>query len=77
MPPKFRSIDSHDYIDLYAGWQATDGIRVNLTVANVLAKDPPVVGNEVGTTATNFGNTFPAVYDTLGRFYTLGVNFKF
>jgi iron complex outermembrane receptor protein len=40
-------------------------------------EDPPVVGNEAGSTTFNSGNTFPANYDTLGRIYTVGLNVKF
>ena len=47
------------------------------SVANVFDEDPPIIGNETGTTSYNSGNTFPSNYDTLGRVYALGINVKF
>lgn len=74
---QFRKIKSMDYIDLSGAWHFSEKGTVRLSVNNVLDKDPPAVGNEAGTTSTNSGNTFPGVYDTLGRVVSLGVNLKF
>ena len=30
------------------------------------------MGSTIGTTGTNAGNTFPATYDTVGRYFTVG-----
>jgi outer membrane receptor protein involved in Fe transport len=46
-------------------------------VANLFDKKPPVVGNTIGTTSGNSGNTFPQVYDVVGRSYSLGATMKF
>ena len=73
----FRSIDSVDYIDLTGTWQITDEIGINLAIYNIFDEQPPVVGNEAGTTAANSGNTFPSMYDTLGTVYTAGFNLQF
>lgn len=73
----FRNIGSVDYIDLTGTWQVTDEIGVNLAIYNVFDEEPPVVGNEAGTTASNSGNTFPSVYDVLGTVYTAGFNLRF
>jgi outer membrane receptor protein involved in Fe transport len=75
--PAFRSIGSVDYFDLTGTWQATPQIGVNLSVYNVLGEEPPVVGNEAGTTSSNSGNTFPSFYDTLGTVFTAGFNLRF
>lgn len=74
---QFRSIGSVDYIDLTGTWQVTDEIGLNLAIYNLFGEEPPVVGNEAGTTAANSGNTFPSVYDTLGAVYTAGFNMRF
>jgi iron complex outermembrane recepter protein len=42
-----------------------------LTVNNALNTKPPLIGTGIGPGASNFGNTFPAVYDVIGRRYTL------
>jgi outer membrane receptor protein involved in Fe transport len=75
--PAFQSIDSYDYFDLYASANLTDYLSVNIGVTNVTDEDPPVVGNEAGTTSANSGNTFPSTYDVLGRVFTAGVKFRF
>ena len=33
--------------------------------------------NTIAGTGTNSGNTFPQYYDTLGRYYTLGLTMRF
>jgi outer membrane receptor protein involved in Fe transport len=74
---QFEKIGAYDYFDLSASWQYNDNFGVQLSVVNLTNEDPPVVGNEAGTTSANNGNTFPSVYDTLGRVYAIGVNVKF
>ena len=74
---KFQKIDSFDYLDLYASVNLFDNTRLSLGIQNVTEEDPPVVGNEAGSTTFNSGNTFPSHYDTLGRVYTVGINVKF
>lgn len=73
----FRSIGSYNYFDLFGSWQFHDNITFTLGVDNMFDKDPPVVGNDVGDTSSNSGNTFPSNYDTLGRIYKAGLKFKF
>lgn len=75
--PAFTSIDAYDYFDLSFAVNLPWNARVNLTVNNVADKDPPVVGSNIGSTGANSGNTFPQFYDTLGRYYTLGLTVKF
>jgi len=74
---EFRSIDSYNYLDLYASYTWNSMVTMSLGIDNVTDEDPPVVGNEAGKTATNSGNTFPSHYDVLGTTYTLGLNVKF
>jgi len=75
--PAFSHISSYDYFDLAGVWRATDGVRVNLTIRNLFDKNPPMVGNTIGTTAANSGNTFPQEYDVIGRYFTLGLTASF
>jgi outer membrane receptor protein involved in Fe transport len=75
--PAFRQIESYDYIDLAATFDLNDAVRFTAGVTNVFDEDPPVLGNEAGTTAANSGNTFPALYDVLGRVFSVGVNLRF
>ena len=75
--PAFSSIGSYSYWGLTGAWQVLDNVRLTLVVNNLFDKDPPLVGFDIGSTGTNSGNTFPTVYDTIGRYYTLGLNVKF
>ncbi len=75
--PAFQTIDATDYIDLTAGVQLNDAIRLNASVTNVFNEDPPVVGNEAADTANNSLNTFPSTYDPLGRVFSIGLNARF
>jgi outer membrane receptor protein involved in Fe transport len=75
--PAFRSIDSYDYIDLYAGYQVLESVSLSFGIDNAFDEDPPVVGNDVGDTSSNGGNTFPSNYDTMGRIYTAGIRVTF
>jgi len=58
-------LDSANYFDLAGNWAITDKIELTLGINNVLDEDPPIT-SAVGTTGN--GNTFPQIYDSLGRF---------
>ena len=75
--PAFRSVDAQDYIDLTFGYTWQDTIRVSLLVTNVFDEDPPILGNETGSTAFNSGNTFPSLFDTMGRTYSINARLSF
>jgi len=69
----FRSIDAYDYLDLSATYDLWDSrIRLAAGITNLTDEEPPVLGNEIGDTSSNSGNTFPSNYDPLGRLYTVG-----
>ncbi|GAB3378048.1 TonB-dependent receptor domain-containing protein [Lysobacter fragariae] len=73
----YQSVDSYDYFDLSFQYNLPWNARINFTVNNVADKDPPIVGSTIGSTSVNSGNTFPQFYDTIGRYYTLGLTMKF
>jgi outer membrane receptor protein involved in Fe transport len=73
-------IPAFDYIDLAATWQATNWFQLRLGINNVFDKDPPVVDtSNLGISGPPFGNgnTFPQVYDSLGRVLFIGGTAKF
>lgn len=74
---KVPKIGSFDYFDLALRANIQENLQFRLGVDNLFDKKPPVVGNDYGGTTQNSGNTYPATYDTLGRFFTAGVNVKF
>lgn len=75
--PAYTSIDAYDYFDLTMAYELPWNARINFTVNNLADKKPPVVGSNIGSTGFNSGNTFPQFYDTLGRYYTLGITMRF
>ncbi len=71
-------IAAQSYFDLSAEWKVKDHVTFRLGVNNVFDKDPPLVGSSVGGTSVFFnGNTYPTVYDALGRYAFLGVTADF
>ena len=74
VPRVDRHFDAENYLDLAATWQVRDTITVRAGVNNVLDNDPPL-SYAVGTTGN--GNTFPQLYDSLGRYIFMGVTLDF
>ena len=58
-------------------WQFMEQASVSFGVSNLFEEDPPVVGNEAADTGSNSGNTFPQLYDALGRLYSVGLRVSF
>jgi hypothetical protein len=75
--PEFRSVDGQDYLDLTLGYAFQDFARINLLVTNLLGEEPPILGNETGSTSFNSGNTFPSLFDSLGRTYSVNLKLTF
>ncbi|WEK43884.1 MAG: TonB-dependent receptor [Candidatus Sphingomonas colombiensis] len=73
----FTHIPAYDYFDLAGRVSPTDNVELTLTVNNLFNKQPPLVGNGVGGTTYNGGNTFPTIYDVIGRSFTIGARLKF
>lgn len=61
-----RSLGNQSYIDLSAGYTFMKAYSVRVGINNVLDKDPPI-SSAVGAGFGN-GNTYPQVYDALGRY---------
>ncbi len=69
-----RHLGAESYFDLFGSWNATDMAQLRLGINNVLDNDPSINAS-VGTTGN--GNTYPQVYDALGRYIFGGVTVKF
>ena len=74
---EFRSVDSQDYLDFNIGYSYKDWGRFSFLVRNITDEDPPILGNETGSTSFNSGNTFPSLFDTLGRTYSVNLKVTF
>lgn len=73
-------IDSIDYFDVSFDWTASQNITIRGGINNVFDKDPPVVdSNNLGVSAPPFGNanTYPVVYDSLGREVFIALSTRF
>lgn len=75
--PEFRKIKAAHYFDLTGRFSVSDNLTVTMTVQNLLDKKPPIVGNSIGSTTYNSGNTYPSSYDALGRRYAVSAKLKF
>jgi iron complex outermembrane receptor protein len=61
-------IATRSYLDLTASVKLSSNVSLRLGVNNVLDKDPPVIGTSNLPGVYGNGNTFPGVYDALGRY---------
>ena len=62
-----------DYFDLAAVWNITDSAKVYAGINNLADRDPPIVGSAPGEN----GNTYPGLYDVLGRYVFMGASMEF
>jgi outer membrane receptor protein involved in Fe transport len=74
---QFREIKAFNYFDLVGTYSLTSNFELTGGVINLENKDPPIVGGDIGPTSTNGGNTFPQVYDSVGRVWSIGGRVKF
>ncbi len=72
-----RKIPSQSYFDLALTARVADKLNLRLGANNVLDKMPPIVGGEVSNAPFGNGNTYPQVYDALGRYIFAGVTVDF
>ena len=70
-------IHAYSYYDTTVGFEVNRQFDLRLGVSNLLNTQPPIVGGSAGSSGTNSGNTFPNVYDALGRTFFAGATVKF
>ena len=75
--PDYRRIKAFDYFDLAARAELYENVTLSLTIDNVFDRKPPIVGNTIGATAFNSGNTYPSTYDAIGRRFSFGAKLRF
>ncbi|TGY87122.1 TonB-dependent receptor [Marinicauda algicola] len=73
--PVHEVLSDRNWFDISGSWSPRDDLRFRAGVNNVFDEAPPLSA-AVGAGAGN-GNTFPQVYDALGRFVFFGVNKSF
>jgi outer membrane receptor protein involved in Fe transport len=70
-------LSSYSYFDLAFDWTVREGVDLHGGVNNVAGTEPPVIGTSALPLGTGNGNTFPGVYDSLGRVFFLGATIKY
>ncbi len=73
-------IPAYSYFDLSGEWRIRDRMTLHAGVNNLFDKDPPILdSNSFGVAAPPFGNgnTYPQVYDALGRTIFIGITADF
>ena len=71
--PVDEKIAAQSYIDLTASFKIKDGYQFRVGVENVFDKEPPLVGSANCPGVVCNANTFPQVYDSLGRYLFVGI----
>jgi iron complex outermembrane recepter protein len=73
-----EGISSYDYFDLATTYQVRSNLELRAGINNLFDRDPPIVNaNIAGPGAFGNGNTYPGVYDALGREFFFGATMKF
>ena len=73
--PINETLEAQHYIDLSARYELSEQMSLRAGVNNVFDKEPPI-SSVVGTAPGN-GNTYPTVYDALGRYLFVGATVDF
>ncbi|MES2497494.1 MAG: TonB-dependent receptor [Pseudomonadota bacterium] len=82
--PFNRKLKAQSYFDLAGTFNVSDQYTFRIGVQNLLDNDPPIIGangasavNNACTAVLCSGNTFPNVYDSMGRYIYAGVTLNF
>ena len=73
--PVEAELGARNYFDLAFNWRPLRGLELAAGVNNVFDKDPPL--SSLAGAGVGNGNTFPGVYDALGRKIFVNANYKF
>lgn len=71
-----KEIGAYNYFDLYGSWKLSDAIEFRGGINNLLDKSPPAIAAGLLASFGN-GNTYPGVYDPMGRVLFAGMTFQF
>ena len=73
--PADERLGARNYLDMVGSWAMNKNLTFRVGVNNLLDKDPPVTG--VVAAVFGNGNTYPQVYDAMGRHIFLNLTAKF
>ncbi|WP_252181370.1 TonB-dependent siderophore receptor [Azospirillum sp. B4] len=69
-------LPSYSYFDLATTYKMTDYLSLRAGVNNILDRDPPAIASGLLSKFGN-GNTYPGIYDPLGRVIFVGATVEF
>jgi outer membrane receptor protein involved in Fe transport len=75
--PANLRLSAADYFDLTLTARLAQRLNLRVGANNILDSDPPVAGSQVVPAGFGNGNTFPQVYDSLGRYLFAGFTVDF
>jgi outer membrane receptor protein involved in Fe transport len=70
-------LSSRSYLDLTGSMNLGEHVTLRLGVNNLLDKSPPIIGTSDLPGTFGNGNTFPQVYDSLGRYVFAKITAQF
>lgn len=77
VPETDKELGQRDYLDLSMSYKTSSHVTARLGINNLFDKNPPIIaGGDFGSVYVN-GNTYPQVYDTLGRYIFINVTADF
>ena len=76
-PPADQRVKAQDYFDLAMTARITSKMNLRFGANNILDRAPPLVGGETLAPVVGNGNTWPQIYDALGRYMFAGVTVDF
>jgi iron complex outermembrane receptor protein len=75
--PIDKELGARDYIDIAGSWAFSKRLTIRAGINNVFDRDPPLVSVPSQAAVFGNGNTYPQVYDALGRKVFVGATFNF
>ena len=70
-------LNAYDLFDVVGMWSPTGNVTFRAGMNNVFDEEPPIAGTAAGPSIGGNGNTFPGVYDALGRYWFMGAGLRF
>jgi outer membrane receptor protein involved in Fe transport len=70
-------LPAYNYFDLSMQYRVKDRYTFRIGVNNIFDIQPPLIGSDQIPATVGNGNTFPQVYDALGRYIFMGVTADF
>jgi len=76
-PSVIKTLGSRDYFDLAGSWAINKTFTLYAGVDNLFDRDPPITDSTIAGPPFGNGNTYPQVYDALGRKIFISLTAKF